>query len=166
MRTASFAPRRSRGLARPKMSRAQSCICSRPTTSPATQWSWTVDATFAEGGAPVVRPQQRYGTIVIVGGGCYGSYYSRQLGRAARAGALAFERVLAVDRDPRCRVATERAVLALPELEIVTDEWSSFFDRYLDAAAENPDSGASDAIVPSPLMPHLKIGRASCRERV
>jgi len=114
-----------------------------------------VDATFAEGGAPVVRPQQRYGTIVIVGGGCYGSYYSRQLGRAARAGALAFERVLAVDRDPHCRVATERADLALPELEIVTDEWTSFFDRYLDAAAENPDSGASDAIVPSPLMPHL-----------
>jgi hypothetical protein len=48
---------------------------------------------------------QRYGTIVVVGGGCYGSYYVRQLGRASSADALSAERVLVVDRDPACRVA-------------------------------------------------------------
>ncbi|HEY7861859.1 MAG: hypothetical protein ACHQRL_06700 [Gemmatimonadales bacterium] len=112
-------------------------------------------ATFAEGDGPIAEPQQHYGTIVVVGGGCYGSYYARQLGRAARAGALTFERVLVVDRDALCRVAGERAELALPELEIVFEEWTTFFDRYLDDAAAHPTLREMDAIVPSPLMPHL-----------
>ena len=103
---------------------------------------------------PVITAQ-RYGTIVIVGGGCYGSYYARQLGRAQRAGALTAERVLVVDRDPACRVSTEREQLELPALELVTEEWTAFFDRYLDDAADHGESGAPDAIVPSPLMPHL-----------
>ncbi len=49
--------------------------------------------------------RSRYGTIVVVGGGCYGSYYVRQLGRASRAGALEWERLLVVDKDQRCAVA-------------------------------------------------------------
>src|SRR5512133_265768 len=47
----------------------------------------------------------RFGTIVVVGGGCYGSYYVRQLTRARDAGAIEYGRVLVVDRDPDCRVA-------------------------------------------------------------
>ena len=53
------------------------------------------------------REPQRYGTVVVVGGGCYGSYYVRQLRRAAQNGALGYERLLVVDRDPSCRVARE-----------------------------------------------------------
>ena len=34
------------------------------------------------------RVAQEFGTVVVVGGGCYGGYYMRQLGRAARAGDL------------------------------------------------------------------------------
>jgi hypothetical protein len=105
-----------------------------------------------------LAPPQRYGTIVVVGGGCYGSYYVRQLGRAARAGALISERVLVVDRDPNCRVATERTADIATNVEIVVDDWTSFFDRYLDDAASKlvaPEADAPDAIVPSPLMPHL-----------
>jgi tRNA A37 threonylcarbamoyladenosine dehydratase len=48
---------------------------------------------------------QHYGTIVVVGGGCYGSYYVQQLARARQAGALGFSRLLVVDRDPDCRVS-------------------------------------------------------------
>lgn len=48
---------------------------------------------------------QKYDTIVVCGGGCYGGYYVRQLARARAAGAITFERVLVVDRDPDCRVA-------------------------------------------------------------
>lgn len=118
-------------------------------------WWWTVDGISAEAAVPPLATAQRCGTIVIVGGGCYGSYYARQLGRAARAGALAFDRVLVVDRDPRCRVAVERDAFDVPNLDIVVDKWTPFFDRYLDRAAEHPDSAAPDAIVPSPLMPHL-----------
>ncbi|MEP7065846.1 MAG: hypothetical protein ABI889_07425 [Gemmatimonadota bacterium] len=108
-------------------------------------------------GQPLTAPQ-RYGTIVIVGGGCYGSYYVRQLGRAARAGALVADRVLVIDRDPACRVATEQRAERTANVEIVRDEWGPFFDAYLEAASVRGPVGLADppdAIVPSPLMPHL-----------
>ena len=44
-----------------------------------------------------------YGTIVIVGGGCYGTYYLTQLRRARAAGALTFDRLIVVDRDAACQ---------------------------------------------------------------
>ena len=47
-----------------------------------------------EGDSPL-----RYERIIIVGGGCYGGYYVRQLHRAARAGALVAESIVVVDRD-------------------------------------------------------------------
>jgi hypothetical protein len=105
-----------------------------------------------------LAPQQHYGTIVIVGGGCYGSYYLRQLGRAARAGALTAERVVIVDRDAHCRVSSELNADDPFEVEIAVEEWTPFFDSYLGAAAArfaDVAPRAPDAIVPSPLMPHL-----------
>jgi hypothetical protein len=129
----------------------------------------------APGGSPArARPVQRYGTIVVVGGGCYGSYYVRQLGRAVAAEALTCRRVLVVDRDRDCTVgravaagappehqdATAGAGLADPfsargiDLTLVGAEWGEFFAGYLAAAADDPEARA-DAVVPSPLMPHL-----------
>ncbi|MBA2684365.1 MAG: hypothetical protein H0U66_07745 [Gemmatimonadaceae bacterium] len=107
---------------------------------------------------PPLAPAQHYGTIVIVGGGCYGSYYLRQLGRAARAGALTAERIVVVDRDASCRVSSEFDHDEPFTVELSIAEWTPFFDDYLGAAAARaPGAGASapDAIVPSPLMPHL-----------
>jgi hypothetical protein len=101
---------------------------------------------------------QHYGTIVVVGGGCYGSYYVRQLGRASLADALGAERVLVVDRDPACRVAAELRSAGETNVELVVSDWTAFFDSYLgDAAARAgaSEGGLPDAIVPSPLMPHL-----------
>ena len=112
-------------------------------------------------------PRRDYGTIVVVGGGCYGAYYVRQLGRASRAEALAWRRLLVVDRDPACRVAAivagaprqgdepwpAAAGSAPPEL--VVGEWRAWFGDYLSGAAAAPDVAAADAVVPSPLMPHL-----------
>ncbi|HXT15431.1 MAG TPA: hypothetical protein VN706_07350 [Gemmatimonadaceae bacterium] len=100
------------------------------------------------------RDPQAYGTIVIVGGGCYGSYYVRQLDRAARAGALTAEQILVVDRDDACAVAGSLASCAISSV-LVVREWRAFFDQYLTNAAEHPSDFARDAIVPSPLMPHL-----------
>lgn len=106
--------------------------------------------------------RERYGTIVIVGGGCYGAYYVRQLRRAMAARALACERLLVVDRDPACRLATTaladetldaEAARDIPEPELVAAEWSAFFADYLARAARAGEN--RDAIVPSPLMPHL-----------
>jgi hypothetical protein len=86
-----------------------------------------------------------YGTIVVVGGGCYGSYYVRQLHRAREADALRWDRLLVVDHDPACAVATHGGA------ECVVAEWTAFFHDYLPTLAGD----TRDAIVPSPLMPHL-----------
>jgi hypothetical protein len=94
---------------------------------------------------------QAYGDIVVVGGGCYGSYYVRQLRRAREAGALSWERLVVVDRDHECAVSRDAEGVTL-----VTREWGSFFAAYLAEAALRPMAEAAPhAIVPSPLMPHL-----------
>lgn len=114
---------------------------------------------------------QRYGDIIVVGGGCYGSYYVRQLQRAAAAKALSWNRLLVIDRDLECQVARD-ATLA-PAVTLVTREWGSFFAEYLGTRAADrearvtaaPDSRLEDAIVPSPLMPHLMAQWVMSRAR-
>lgn len=116
------------------------------------------------------RALQTFGTIIVVGGGCYGSYYVRQLQRAVKANAIQAARVVVVDRDAKCRVVSELAAAAdTPSLrvEVVVREWRSFFDEYLSEAAADGQSTTHDAIVPSPLMPHLMgewlVARARAR---
>src|SRR5262245_4130524 len=103
------------------------------------------------------RDVQQYGTVVVVGGGCYGGYYVRQLRRAANARALSAKRIVVVDRDASCAVARAEAETPneSPPVEIVVTEWRDFFADYLSRAVRDPDAYADDAIVPSPLMPHL-----------
>jgi hypothetical protein len=103
----------------------------------------------------VARETLRFGTIVVVGGGCYGSYYVRQLGRAERAGALAWDSLVVVDRDQECPVARLSPADRPHALEVRIAEWRSYFGDYLAGAAAAPERHAHDAIVPSPLMPHL-----------
>jgi hypothetical protein len=113
----------------------------------------------------------RFGTIVVVGGGCYGGYYVRQLRRASTAGAVVWSRVLVVDRDAACALVTSGSArpgeTSNDGVMVVVEEWRSFFKRYLDDASDHRDAVSNDAIVPSPLMPHLMfewiLGRASER---
>jgi hypothetical protein len=107
-----------------------------------------VERTAARG----VENALRFGTIVIVGGGCYGSYYVRQLLRAREAGAATWSKLLVVDRDPDCAVA---AAGTNAQFQLVTSDWRVFFANYLSRAAIDRDASKLDAIVPSPLMPHL-----------
>jgi hypothetical protein len=113
---------------------------------------------FARDDDKQARDDGQYGSIVVVGGGCYGTYYVRQLQRAARAGALTAREIVVVDRDRECAVVRE---LATHEAEgplairIVIADWREFFEEYLDRAADVTVAGPGDAIVPSPLMPHL-----------
>jgi hypothetical protein len=102
-----------------------------------------------------VRPRQEFGTVVIIGGGCYGSYYLRQLERAHAAGAIAIERLLVVDRNPQCEVARRAGQPAPLAPEVVTADWQAFIGGFLARAAASPEAARRDAIVPSPLMPHL-----------
>jgi hypothetical protein len=136
-----------------------------------------------------------YGTIVVCGGGCYGGYYVRQLARARAAGATAFDRILVVDRDPGCDVArlvtsiarddtagieahgwrsrrADPAVSAIDEayrhlpVQFVCTDWAPFFDEWFGRAIDTPEESARDAVVPSPLMPHLLADWVATRMRV
>jgi len=85
--------------------------------------------------------------VVVVGGGCYGSFYAAQLAKAKARGKADYRRVIVVDRNARCRARAELG--EAPDRRFVTEDWSTFFDAYL------PESGDGDFIVPSPHMPHL-----------
>ncbi|HEU5217302.1 MAG TPA: hypothetical protein VFU23_01490 [Gemmatimonadales bacterium] len=102
--------------------------------------------------------------VAIIGGGCYGAFYASQLEAACRKDKLRLRRVLVVDRDPSCRAA--RALAPLSGREIVTAEWDNFLPDFLSADPPAPGQ-PDDAVVPSPLMPHLMAGwlLAVARER-
>jgi len=89
--------------------------------------------------------------VAIIGGGCYGSFYAAQLEKARRRGAVQLRRVLVVDRDPGCQAVREG--LIGDGVELVVAEWGAFVGDFL--ATSPPPAGPDDAIVPSPLMPHL-----------
>jgi hypothetical protein len=91
--------------------------------------------------------------VVIVGGGCYGTFYAGQLLRAAERGKAEFRRILVVDRNPACQVTRE--IGENRALTVVPQDWGEFFDEYLAGLAVDSGDPAGDAIVPSPLMPHL-----------
>jgi len=97
--------------------------------------------------------------VVIVGGGCYGSFYASQLTKARDRGRAEFRRVIVVDQDTDCRA--RRTLPAAPGVEFMTREWREFFDEYLAAASP----GAGDHIVPSPHMPHLMFAWVVNRAR-
>lgn len=107
--------------------------------------------------------------IVVVGGGCYGTFYATQLARAKQRGKAAFRTVIVVDRDPDCRARRE-----LPESadrRFVASEWDAFFDRHLAAARPTAAGDPPDYVVPSPHMSHLMFEwlvrrtRARCVDR-
>ncbi len=91
--------------------------------------------------------------VAIVGGGCYGTFYAGQMMRARERGKARFRRLLVVDRDPRCRFTAE--IGAADDRELVVAEWGEFFDDWLGRPRGPDATGPGDAIVPSPLMPHL-----------
>jgi hypothetical protein len=90
--------------------------------------------------------------IVIVGGGCYGTFYAGQLVRAAERGRAEYRRLLVVDRDPDCRFARE--IGSRDDRALIVRDWDAFFDEFLTGKVADLDAPA-DTIVPSPLMPHL-----------
>jgi len=84
--------------------------------------------------------------VIVIGGGCYGTFYAAQLAKAKARDKIAYRNVVVVDRDPACRARRELG--DAPDRRYVTAEWTAFFDEFLPAAAD-------DEIVPSPHMPHL-----------
>jgi hypothetical protein len=104
---------------------------------------------MADGSSPEVALRD----VIIVGGGCYGTFYAGQLLRAAERGKLSYRTLLVVDRNPQCRFALE--IGGTGNRKLIVQEWTDFFDDWLGAGVSASEAAPDDAIVPSPLMPHL-----------
>ncbi len=87
--------------------------------------------------------------FIIFGGGCYGTFYARQLLRAETAGTEVSE-IVVVDHN---EVPPARSAVTSPRLRFVQQDWDAFCDDYFGALP--PDS--TDQIVPPPFTPHLPL---------
>ena len=105
-----------------------------------------------------------FARIVVIGGGCYGSWYARQLTRAIGRGALVVREIVVVDRDPACTVARRQADGAYDgaPLRVEVATWDDYLAQWL---ALGPGALRHDAMVPSPLMPHLCLDWLVARSR-
>jgi hypothetical protein len=110
------------------------------------------------------RATLRFHRVVIIGGGCYGSWYARQMARAAVKGALACDEVLIVDRNaaPLARERQAQGEFDGLPVTFVEAEWSDFLAEWLGSP---PEVLRDDALVPSPLMPHLLFDWLVARAR-
>src|SRR6266550_1279957 len=91
--------------------------------------------------------------VIVIGGGCYGTFYAGQLAKARDKGKARYRRVVVVDRDADCRARRELG--PAPDRDFVASEWSAYFDAVLGTAVRARHGEPQDYIVPSPLMPHL-----------
>lgn len=99
------------------------------------------------------REQMGHGMdLIVIGGGCYGCYHTRQLLKAQRRRKIAARRLRVVDHNPACRALSEFAGEAT--VEIVRAEWAGFLKAYLDGLGPDTD----DQIVPAPFAPHVLLG--------
>ena len=87
--------------------------------------------------------------FVIFGGGCYGSFYARQLLRAAQAG-KPITAITIIDHNAH---PPARNVSDSPLLNFVQQDWDAFCDVFFGNLS--PDS--TDQIVPPPFTPHLPL---------
>ena len=85
-------------------------------------------------------------SFAVIGGGEAGVFYVRQLLRAAAAGRLGVERIVVVDRDPRCAAG---GLAPDARVTLAVAEWSDWLDARLDALPP----GAH--LVPYHWAPHL-----------
>ncbi|GBD10446.1 hypothetical protein HRbin23_00087 [bacterium HR23] len=84
--------------------------------------------------------------IVVIGGGCYGTYHAGQLLKACRAGRLQ-ARVVVVDRNAGCRAVQKLG--GDPYFAFICQEWEAFLRPWL--WMPPPDAH----LVPAPFTPHL-----------
>jgi hypothetical protein len=101
-----------------------------------------------------VRQPLVFDRVVVIGGGCYGSWYTQQLAKAIGRNAVTVGEIVVVDRSASCRVGAALADhgYAGAPVRLAVQPWSEYLKSWLD-----DDSSAlqRDAMVPSPLMPHL-----------
>ncbi len=108
----------------------------------------------------------------IMGGGCYGTFYARQLLRARAAGALRVDEIGVVDSAPEPAALTR--LRPTPLLRHYRERWDDFLDRTLSgrdgrrsgddgapasvaSAGDGAPSDPDDILVTPPFTPHLAL---------
>jgi hypothetical protein len=99
---------------------------------------------------------------IVIGGGCYGTFYAGQLAKAMGRGRARVRRIVVVDRDPACRARRELG--AGGSIDFVVSDWVQYLDGLLSGPGPGPGE-PDDFIVPSPHMPHLLFGWVLDRAR-
>ena len=102
--------------------------------------------------------------VIVVGGGCYGTFYAAQLAKAKEKGKAEYRTVVVVDRDPKCRARGELG--PAEDRKFVAAEWDAYFDKFLGTARRSLALEPGDYIVPSPHMPHLMFDWVLRRARL
>lgn len=90
---------------------------------------------------------------MVVGGGCYGTFYATQLAKAKARGKTDYRTVVVVDRNTDCQARRELG--EAPDRQFVVSDWTTFFDEFFSDARRTTHDARDDQIVPSPHMPHL-----------
>jgi hypothetical protein len=85
----------------------------------------------------------------IAGGGCYGTFYLRQLDRARDVGKVSIKEIVVVDNDPRCQAAD--LIKGLTDTRLEVCNWLDFGKQVM----KNRTEWAEDHWVPTPLGPHI-----------
>ncbi len=89
-------------------------------------------------------------SVIVIGGGCYGSHHLKQLEKGRRKGAIgADDAILVVDRNPACQVQRELAETPNSRVRLVQADWLAFMQAEFDRRP------ATDEVVPAPIAPHL-----------
>lgn len=88
--------------------------------------------------------------FIIFGGGCYGTFYTRQLLRAADKTEISEPEIIVVDHNANPK-ANEHA--SDPRVEIRRADWDDFMDEYM----RSVDVACNDQFVPPPFTPHLAL---------
>lgn len=95
--------------------------------------------------------------FLIIGGGCFGSFYVRQLLRGAER--LSVGRIRIVDHDPLCQAAREFGQTRDPRLTFHVEDWKSFLLGYFTDALKRRQRGETvqDQYVPPTFAPHILL---------
>lgn len=101
-----------------------------------------------------IREPLRFGRVVVIGGGCYGSWYVQQLVKASQRGVFSANEIVVVDRNPSCLVAERLANDAYAGISVtlVRSTWADYMATWMLLGSH---ALRDHAMVPSPLMPHL-----------
>ena len=64
---------------------------------------------------------------MIIGGGCYGTFYAAQLAKAKARGKTDYRAVVVVDRKADCKARLELG--DAPDRRFAVQDWTAFFDE-------------------------------------